>query len=152
MNIDTIVAIAIVIDIKVLSDNQAKENGRKRGNETETDSPHLLILGFERGTADEKLVHENTDGPMVDFFIVTPIFHHFRRQVVQSAAKRLPPRRRRVNGPTEVGDLDLTWGRGWAKRMDEERGKGGISLAREEAEHDQRERTAKWSILTSETE
>ena len=94
---------------------RSKRTGKKRGNETEKDSPHLLILCFEGRTSNEELVHENTDGPMIDFFIVTPIFHHFRRQVVQSAAKRLPPRRRRVNGPTEVGDLDLTWRRRWGK-------------------------------------
>ena len=53
---------------------------------------HLLILRFKGWAADEEFVHENADGPMIDFLIVTPIFHHFGRQVIQCTAKRLSAR------------------------------------------------------------
>ena len=69
-----------------------------------------MSLGLERGAANEELVQEDAEGPDVDHLVVLPALHHLRGEVVQSPAQGVAAGGRGVDGPAEVGDLDVVAG------------------------------------------
>jgi len=57
----------------------------------------------------EELVREHPEGPQVDLLVVHVPLDHLGRKVVQRSAHRRSPRRRRVNGPPEIGDFKIAF-------------------------------------------
>lgn len=87
--------------------------GRDRliGGEFEVDLADALVrLAIlsreERRLTDQKFVHEDTERPRINAVIMLTALDHLRREVIEGAAKRLPPFLLfRVHRPAEVGQL-----------------------------------------------
>lgn len=67
-----------------------------------------MALRLERRVADQKLVHQDPKAPDVDPLVVLFPFNHFGGQVVQRPAECLSARRRGVDGPAEISNLQLS--------------------------------------------
>ena len=49
----------------------------------------VLFVCLERGTADQKFVAQDTNGPIIDFIIVVSLLNHFWRQIIQCSTHGL---------------------------------------------------------------
>lgn len=70
----------------------------------------LRVLRLEWRPADEELVAQNAQAPLVDRVVVALAIDHLRRQVVERAAHRLALVRLGVRRPAEVGQLHVVVG------------------------------------------
>ena len=66
-----------------------------------------VALGLEGRDAHEELVQEHAEGPRVDLLVVLAPLDHLGGEVVERPAQRVPAGGRGVDGPAEVGDLDV---------------------------------------------
>mmetsp|Transcript_100286 Transcript_100286/g.214872 ORF Transcript_100286/g.214872 Transcript_100286/m.214872 type:complete len:342 (-) Transcript_100286:8-1033(-) len=66
----------------------------------------LLAVVLERGLAHKEFVEEHTEAPDINTAVVPLVVHHLGWEVVQGATERLAPRGGRVDGPTEVRNLE----------------------------------------------
>ena len=81
-----------------------------REPEVDVDDPLVRVLvGFrlKRRFADQELVGEDAEGPVVDPLVVGLALDHLRREVVQGSAHGGPPAAGGVHRPAEVGDLEV---------------------------------------------
>jgi hypothetical protein len=57
---------------------------------------------LERRRADQKLVRQDSQSPQVDLVGMFAVLDHLGREVIERAAERVAPVRRRVDRPPEI--------------------------------------------------
>ena len=93
--------------------NQVLGFRRDLRGETEVDPTDpsiggLMPLRFKRRIAHQELVHQHPQAPDIHPLIVLLPLNHLRGQVVQGPTQRLSARRRRVDRPPKISNLQLT--------------------------------------------